>query len=245
MNVVLLGATRGMGRALARAMAERGDALFLLGRDPLELERSAADLELRGAAGKVAVAQCDLREYAEFGPALDRASEALGRLDAVVVTAGTFATQDQLEEDAVRRSDVLATNFAHTIEFCEQARVRLLARGGGTLVVFSSIAGDRARPKVALYGATKAGLSYYLDAIELRHRPRGLRVLTVKPGFIRTRLTAGLPEPPFTGEPEEVARRVLRALDRGRSRVYAPAAWWTVMFVLRRLPRRLIAWLDF
>ena len=136
-------------------------------------------------------------------------------------------------------------HHSNYLRFCEQARVCLLAQGGGTLVVFSSVAGERARPKVALYGATKAGLSYYLDAIELRHRPLGLRVLTVKPGFIRTRLTAGLPEPPFTGEPEEVARRVLRALDRGRSRVYAPAAWWTVMFVLRRLPRRLIAWLDF
>jgi short-subunit dehydrogenase len=117
------------------------------------------------------------------------------------------------------------------------ARRRLLAAGGGTLCVFSSVAGDRGRKPVVLYGAAKAGLSRYLEGLDHRHRASGLRVVCVKPGFVRTGMTAGLPEPPFAGEPEEVARRVERALDRGTPVVYVPGIWRWVMLVVRMLPR--------
>src|SRR5215207_9613019 len=97
MNVVLLGATKGMGRSLARLMARRGDRVFLLGREAEELARSAADLEAQGAPAPVGTARCDLLDRASLGPALDAAEAALGRLDAVVVTAGLFGTEDALE----------------------------------------------------------------------------------------------------------------------------------------------------
>lgn len=238
----LLGATKGMGRALARLLAERGDRLALLGRDPVELERSAADLSARGAVGGVAAITCDLLERGDppgtaFERALEEAQVALGGLDAVVVTAGLFATQDVLEADPVRLAQVLDANFTGTVLFCEAARRRLLAGGGGTLCVFSSVAGDRGRKPIALYGATKAGLSHYLESLDHRFHSAGLKVVVVKPGFVRTQMTAGLPEPPFAGDPDAVARRVLRALDAGRPVVYAPAPWALVMAVIRRLPR--------
>jgi NAD(P)-dependent dehydrogenase (short-subunit alcohol dehydrogenase family)/predicted anti-sigma-YlaC factor YlaD len=173
----------------------------------------------------VGVAPCDLLEPAGFGPALDRAAAALGGLDAVVVTAGAFGTQEALEQDAALRARVLAVNFAGTMELCEAARLRLLAGGGGTLCVFSSVAGDRARRKVVLYGATKAGLSYYLDGLDARFRRDGLRTVCVKPGFVRTAMTAGLPEPPFAADADAVAARALRAIDHGWPVVYAPPIW--------------------
>jgi len=103
--------------------------------------------------------------------------------------------------------------------------------------VFSSVAGERGRKPVVLYGAAKAGLTRYLEGLDHRFRAAGLRTVCVKPGFVRTSMTDGLPVPPFAGEPEDVARRVLAAIDAGRPVVYAPGAWGWVMFVIRRLPR--------
>jgi short-subunit dehydrogenase len=236
MKVAFLGATKGMGRALARLMSERGDPLFLLGRDVADLERSARDLEARGRA-PVASAACDLEKPESFAPALEAAEKALGGLDAVVVTAGLFATQDDLEADPALTHRLLLVDFTNTVAFCEEARRRLLARGGGTLCVFSSVAGERGRKPVVLYGAAKAGLTRYLEGLDHRFRGAGLRTVCVKPGFVRTSMTEGLPAPPFAGEPEDVARRVLAAIDAGQPVVYAPGAWAWVMFVIRLLPR--------
>lgn len=245
MNAVLLGATRGMGRALARRMAARGDRLFLLGRSPDELARSAADLEIRGAAGAVGTATCDLLDPTSFGPALDSASEALADIDCVVVTAGLFAAQEALENDPDGLASLLQADFTGTIGFCEEARKRLLRAGGGTLCVFSSVAGDRARKPVVLYGAAKAGLSHYLEGLDHRFHGQGLVVVTVKPGFVRTGMTADLDPPPFAGEPEAVAATVLRAIDHGRPVVYAPPIWRLVLGVIRLLPRSVMRRLSF
>ena len=245
MKVVLFGATKGMGRALARLMAARGDRLFLLGRDAEDLGRSARDLEAAGAPAPVGHARCDLLRRETFAPALDRAREALGGFDCVVVTAGLFAPQEALEADADLRDRVLVADFVNTVHFCEEARARLLAAGGGTLCVFSSVAGERGRKPVILYGAAKAGLSRYLEGLDHRYRAEGLRTVLVKPGFVKTGMTAGLPAPPFAGEPEGVARVVLRAIDRGAPEVYAPGAWRWVMAVIRRLPRAVMRKANF
>lgn len=237
MKVAFLGATKGMGRALARLMAERGDALFLLGRDAGELEKSARDLEVRAGRGTIGTAGCDLERAEGFDAALDAADRALGGFDTVVVTAGLFGTQEALEAAPALLARVLDANFRGTLLFCEAARRRLLARGGGTLCVFSSVAGDRGRKPVALYGATKAGLSHYLESLDQKHRAQGLKTVCVKPGFVKTSMTAGLPAPPFAGEPEAVARVVLRGIDRGSPVVYAPPIWALVMLVIRNLPR--------
>lgn len=236
MRVVFLGATKGMGRALARLMSQRGDRLFLLGRDTSDLERSARDLEVRGGA-PVSSFPCDLERTDTFAPALEAAEAALGGLDTVVVTAGLFATQERLEADPELARRLLLVDFTNTVAFCEEARRRLLARGGGTLCVFSSVAGERGRRPVVLYGAAKAGLTRYLEGLDHRFRAAGLRTVCVKPGFVRTSMTDGLPAPPFAGEPEGVARRVLRAIDAGTPVVYAPAAWRGIMLVIRLLPR--------
>lgn len=242
MKVAFLGATKGMGRALARLMAERGERLFLLGRDASDLERSARDLETRGATGgqpsaTIGTGLCDLEKPETFAPALAAAEAALDGLDAVVVTAGAFATQEALEADLALARRVLTVDFAHTVLFCEEARRHLLARGGGTLCVFSSVAGERGRKPVVLYGAAKAGLTRYLEGLDHRFHAQGLRVVCVKPGFVRTSMTEGLPAPPFAGEPQGVARVVLRAIDRGTPVVYVPPIWRLVMAVVRRLPR--------
>jgi len=245
MRVAFLGATKGMGRALARLMAERGDTLCLLGRSSVNIERSATDLSVRGAADPVPSVVCDLEKPETFAGAINAAREALGGLDAVIVTAGVFASQEDLEADPLLAETLVRVNFSNTVVFCEVAKKALLEEGGGTLCVFSSVAVERGRKPVIIYGAAKAGLTHYLEGLDHKHRAEGLRVITVKPGFVKTSMTAGLEPPPFAGEPDAVAQRVLGAIDRGAPVVYAPAPWRLIMAVIRALPRAIMRRINF
>jgi short-subunit dehydrogenase len=244
MKVVTLGATRGIGRSLARLLAARGDSLHLLGRNSEDLARCGEDLKIRGAAA-VSTGLCDLVTPNGFGTALDAADAALGGFDTVIVSAGIFGTQDELAADRARAAAVLTANFTNTVLFCEEARVRFLARGGGRLAVFSSVAGERGRKPVVIYGATKAGLSAYLEGLDHLYRAQGLITTTVKPGFVRTSMTQGLKEPPFAGDPDDVAKTVLSAILRGAPVVYAPSMWALVMMVIRLLPRAVMRRVKF
>jgi decaprenylphospho-beta-D-erythro-pentofuranosid-2-ulose 2-reductase len=238
MKVVILGGTSGIGRAVAQRMAARGDSVFLLGRSGADLERSAADLTARHPQQAVCRwALCDLEDPSTFAGALDAADAALGQFDAVIVTAALFATQDALEADIELTRRLTTVNFANTVTFCEHVRVRLLARGGGWLTVLSSVAGDRGRKPVAIYGSTKAGVSAYLEALDHKFRASGLWVLCVKPGFVKTAMTAGLKPPPFAGEPDAVAADIVRAMDRKLPLIYTPGIWRLVMLVIKHLPR--------
>lgn len=249
MKAVVLGGTSGMGRALARQLSARGDAVFLLGNLPEELERSAADLSARqprGAApATVGFAECDLERPQGFSAALDAADAALGSFDTVIVSAAMFASQAQLEQDHELTRRLLTVNYAHTVLFCELVRERLLGRGGGRLTVFSSVAGDRGRKPVGIYGSSKAGLSVYLEALDHKYHAAGLSVLCVKPGFVKTGMTAGLKPPPFAGEPEQVAADVLAAMERRRPLLYTPRMWALVMLVIRLLPRFVMRKINF
>jgi NAD(P)-dependent dehydrogenase (short-subunit alcohol dehydrogenase family) len=247
MKAAVLGATAGMGRALCRLLVERGDQVFVLGIGEEDLTRSVSDLQVRGKSPETAAgnALCDLERPETFAPALDAAEQAMGGLDAVIVTAGLFATQDVLEGDLELTRRLLTVNYAHTVVFCEHARQRLLARGGGTLCVFSSVAGDRGRKPVILYGSAKAGLSRYLEGLDHKFRSAGLKVVCVKPGFVKTGMTTGLKPPPFAGEPEQVAAHVLSALDAGKPVLYTPFMWRFVMLVIRFLPRFVMRRINF
>ena len=128
MKAVLFGASKGMGRALARLLAARGDRLFLLGHVVEDLELSARDLEIRGAPAPVRTAFCDLLQPATFAPALDQAERELDGFDTVVVTAALYATQEELENDPQLAARLLAANFTNTVLFCEAARRSRLRR---------------------------------------------------------------------------------------------------------------------
>jgi decaprenylphospho-beta-D-erythro-pentofuranosid-2-ulose 2-reductase len=236
-KAVVLGGTTGIGRAIARQLAERGESVFLLGLDDDDLARSAADLTARHPRNEtVGHARCDLERPEGFAAALDAADAALGDFDTVVVTAAMFATQEALEADVELTRRLVTVNYAHTVVFCEHARKRLLPRQG-RLTVFSSVAGDRGRKPVAIYGSSKGGVAVYLEALDHKFHAAGLAVLCVKPGFVKTGMTVGLKPPPFAGEPEQVARDVLRAMDRRQPLLYTPGIWALVMTVIRLLPR--------
>jgi NAD(P)-dependent dehydrogenase (short-subunit alcohol dehydrogenase family) len=246
LKVVILGGTKGMGRAVARRLAARGDRLHLLGRDAQELARSAADLEARmPEPTPVTYSVCDLELPETFDAAVSDAATALGGFDTAIITAALFGTQTRLESDHAFTARLLAVNFANTVLFCEQIRTYLLGRGGGTLCVFSSVAGDRGRKPVILYGASKAGISAYLEGLDHKFRGAGLRTVCIKPGFVRTAMTDGLPEPPFAADPDDAAATVVRAIDRGTPVAYVPPIWALVMLAVRWMPRAIMRRVGF
>src|SRR5262245_7984616 len=120
MKAVMLGATKGMGRALAREMAAKGDSIHVLARNQDDASKCAEDLKIRGAATATA-SVCDLAAPATFGAALDDADRALGGFDTVIVSAAVFGTQDELANDRARAAEVLTLNFTNTVLFCEEA----------------------------------------------------------------------------------------------------------------------------
>jgi decaprenylphospho-beta-D-erythro-pentofuranosid-2-ulose 2-reductase len=237
MKAVVFGGTTGIGRAIARRLVERGDSVFLMGIDADDLARSAADLKARHPAQvDVGYAVCNLEQPEGFAAALDAADAKLDKFDTVIVTAAMFATQDQLEADIELTRRLVTVNYANTVVFCEHARKRLL---------LSSVAGDRGRKPVAIYGSSKAGIAVYLEALDHKFYSAGLSVLCVKPGFVKTGMTAGLKPPPFAGEPDQVARDVIRAMDRRKPLIYTPGIWALVMLVIRNLPRFIMRKIGF
>lgn len=246
MKAVVLGGISGMGRSVAQRLAERGDQVFLLGIGEEDLARSAADLKARHPQqADIKYAICNLEQPEGFAAALDAADAALGNFDAVIVTAALFASQAELEADIELTRRLVTVNYANTVVFCEHVRKRLLERGGGHLTVFSSVAGDRGRKPVAIYGSSKGGLSVYLEAMDHKYHEAGLNVLCVKPGFVKTGMTAGLKPPPFAGEPDQVARDVVKAMDQKKAMIYTPGMWALVMLVIRFLPRFIMRKIGF
>jgi len=209
----VVGATRGMGRAVARLLAERGDTVVLLGRDAAELAISARDLSARGARGIIATGHLDLAEPSAFSAALDQADQASGGLDMLVVTAGDFAAHEALARDAERLRRLLDVNFTATAVLCQLAAERFAARGGGTVCAFSSVAGDRARRSNYLYGASKAGLSAFLDGLGLAYGDRNVRVICAR--LRKNRHDRGASRPALRGR---ARRRRARRPPCARSR---------------------------
>ncbi len=238
-RAVIFGATSAIAEQVARMLAAQGARLLLVGRDPATLAAICDDLRPRGAALAESIA-ADLDEIARHASLLRAARDRLGAVDLVLVAHGVLADSDACERDPALLERVLRTNFLGTAALCQAAAADLGAHGGGVLVAISSVAGDRGRASNYAYGATKAGLSVFLEGLRSRFHGRGVRVVTVKPGRVDSPMTAHLPHTRVSVPPEVVARAVLRAADGRRAVVYTPWFWRPVMFVVRHLPEAIM-----
>jgi len=237
-HVVLCGATDGIGLALARLYAARGWHVGLLGRDPAKLERVAAELRRIGVA--VATAVCDVRDPASAEAGFAAVLHALGRMDLFVYCAGVLHPGDGLHSDAAADRETMDVNTSGAVHLLGLAAEYFRFAQRGHLTAIGSIAGDRGRKGNPAYNASKAALHTYLEALRNRLHPFGVRVTTIKPGFVRTRMLArradgGWPAGSITAE--EAARLIARGLDRGREVFYVPPWWGLVAFAIRHTPR--------
>jgi len=241
-TVLLLGGTSAIGQAIAERLLPETGTLILAGRDPAALAASAE--RLTRARRTVATLHYDaLAPAAATVDLLAVAAARHGDLDVVILAVGTLAEEAALA-DTTAVEAAMRTNLLGPMLAVHATAARLRAQGHGTLVVLSSVAAVRTRDGLLSYGVAKAALDIYARRIGESLRGSGARVLVVRPGHVRTRMTAGLPEPPFTTETHVVAARVHRAITGRAGVTYAPAVLRPVMTALRLLPAAVYRRLD-
>jgi decaprenylphospho-beta-D-ribofuranose 2-oxidase len=236
-RVLVLGGSSEIGIAIVRRLASDGPVRpYLIGRDRDRLTSALEELERSGCAGgELDVVDADDLESHE--QVVARAFERMGGFETVVLAVGVLGGQDGLDADRDEALEVMRTNFTGAGSLLLEALRRLRDQGSGTLVVLSSVAAERPRASNAIYGAAKAGLDSLAQGLADATAGTGVRVLVVRPGFVTTRMTAGLEQAPMATTPEAVAEATAHALAGSAHTVWVPGRLRLVFAVLRHLPR--------
>lgn len=234
-RVAVLGATSAMARALCREFAGRGDRLFLAARSREDLEAQASDLRLRyGVEVETGLLQAEDRE--SHAPLIEEAIASLGGLDGVVLALGALGRQPQDSRRAAPAARLVDVNLTAPVSLLTIAAERLEEQRSGFIVAFGSVAGDRGRQSNYAYGAAKAGLDVFMQGLRHRLEPMGIRVLTIKPGFVDTEMTWGLPGLFLVASPHRVARTIAKTLEKRAGVLYVPGFWRYIMMIIRHIP---------
>lgn len=230
---IILGASSAMGRAFARLLAEKGAYLILCARDTSDVEATATDCRARGAVG-ADVVRFDARDTKSFGRILKAADETEGSLN-VAVFIGSMPSQAEIDEAPDLSDTTIQDSFTGPAHLLILLAPRIEARPG-TVIGVGSVAGDRGRLSNYTYGAAKAGFHTYLSGLRNRLTRSGGHVVTVKPGFVDTAMTWGLPGMFLVASPDQVAADLWRAHEKRRNTIYTPWFWRWIMLIIRSIP---------
>jgi decaprenylphospho-beta-D-erythro-pentofuranosid-2-ulose 2-reductase len=241
-TVLVLGGSSDIGRATARAFAKAGYDVLLAGRDGAVLEPDAADLRARYNV-EATIWTFDVLDTASFDGFVSR----LPALpDVVVSIVGLLGVQENAQSDLDHATTIMRSNYEGPALILGLFADKFLARGNGAIVGVSSVAGDRGRASNYVYGSAKAGFSAFLSGLRARASRGGVHVVTVKPGFVRTRMTEGMKLiGPLTVEAPVVGDAILDAVQRQRDVVYVSGKWRLVMFIIKALPEAVFKKLKF
>jgi decaprenylphospho-beta-D-erythro-pentofuranosid-2-ulose 2-reductase len=238
-RLLVLGGSSEIGGAIAAELARDGvREIVLTGRDTASLAGAAADLKAAGAE-RVETLELDALDTERHRAALERAFELLATVDVAVLAVGVLGSRGGLPEDVPAAVEVLGVNSVGAGSLLMETARLMRRQGRGTIVVLSSVAAERPRATNAVYCASKAAIDALATALDDELSEEGIRVMVVRPGFVRTRMTAGLPVPPLATDAQTVARATARGVRRGARTVWAPGGLRWVMTVLRMLPRSL------
>ncbi|MDE2255709.1 MAG: SDR family oxidoreductase [Betaproteobacteria bacterium] len=240
-RVLIFGVNSAIAQAVARLLVQRGCHVYGVGRNAEKLRAVLEDLRVRaGPDQRVGGCQADLDDIAAQPGWFDQAESFLGVIDVVLIAHGVLPDQLVCQGDLATTMAALHSNALSAVALAEEAAHRLQARGAGTIVAIGSVAGDRGRQSNYVYGAAKGMLALYLQGLRNRLAHHGVHVLTVKPGFVDTPMTAGFERKGWLwARPEQVARGIVRAMDKRRDVAYLPAFWFWIMLVIRSIPERL------
>jgi short-subunit dehydrogenase len=237
-RILILGATSAIAEQTARRYAERGEQIMLIARDEDKLKRLAEDLKVRGADNTVWQA-VDLNETEQHAALLDSVNQELGGLDVVLIAYGTLGDQKAGEADFVNALQELQTNCLSVLSLLTLIANRFEAQQSGTIVVISSVAGDRGRQSNYIYGTAKGALTIFLQGLRNRLGKAGVQVVTIKPGFVDTPMTRDFKKGLLWVKPEVIAHGIIKAVDKRKDVVYLPFFWRYIMLIIKLIPERL------
>ena len=234
-RVLILGATSAIATETARAYATYGARLFLTGRNGGRLEAVAADLRVRGAR-TVDTAVLDVTDHRRCQEVVEAAWATLGGLDVALVAHGVLPDQARCQASVADTVAAVEVNFTSVVALLTPLANRFEAARHGCIAVITSVAGDRGRQSNYVYGAAKGGLDRFLQGLRNRLYPAGVAVVTLKPGFVDTPMTAGVAKSALFASSRRVGRAIHRAIEARRSVVYIPWFWRPIMFLITSMP---------
>ncbi len=241
-TVLVLGGGSDIGLAITHALVARSArGVILAARDTGRLDVPATALRSAGAAVETIEFDAELVDTHEqvVAHAFERARALTGDVDIAILAFGLIDEAPILEETPASAGHVAMVNFAGVVSSGLAVAQQMAAQGYGTIVVLSSLAGQRARPSLLPYAAAKAGVDAFADGLDEALLGTGVRVMTVRPGWVRSRMTEHRRSAPFATSPERVASDVLRGLDRGARVVWSPGVMRLVGAIVHYLPRPL------
>ena len=242
-KILVLGATSGIAEATCRLWAAQGASLFLVARNQEKLAAVAADLKTRGAS-YVDTAVADLDDVTQHPALLAHAINSLTGMDVAYLAHGVLGDQTKAEHDFNTAAQILHTNFISAVSLLTWLANFCVQRHSGVLAVLSSVAGDRGRKSNYLYGSSKAGLTAFLGGLRNRIDREGVTVLNIKPGPVKTAMTASMPGSAKFADVDKVAASIVKAIENKQDELYTPFQWAPIMFVIRHIPERIFKKLN-
>lgn len=234
-RVLVLGATSAIAAGVMRPLAEQGARFYLVARNPEKLKAVASDLQTRGASA-IFTHIMDLDDTAAHEAMLTDAAAKLETIEMALIAHGILGAQEVAQANYAAAEAILRTNFLSAVSLITWLANYFESSGQGTLAVISSVAGDRGRKSNYVYGSSKAALNTFLDGVRNRIDRSGVHVLTIKPGFVSTPMTAHVRQSILFAHPATVGRGILKAIEKRKDVVYVPPMWRLIMFIIRSVP---------
>ena len=234
-KVLIIGATSTIAQEVSKCFAKDSAWLFLVGRSQEKLTVIAEDLMIRGA-GKIESLALDLDNMGSHAELVPAAIKALGGLDVALIAYGTLPNQKACQQHVETALKEFTTNCTSAVSLLTHLANYFEEQRGGCIAVITSVAGDRGRQSNYVYGAAKGALSIFLQGMRNRLSKEGVRVLTIKPGFVDTPMTAGLPKNFLFADPAVVGKRIFDAIMKGEDIVYVPWFWRWIMLIIKVIP---------
>jgi decaprenylphospho-beta-D-erythro-pentofuranosid-2-ulose 2-reductase len=237
-RILILGATSAIAMAVMRQLVTPSVHFFLVARSKEKLTAVAQDLLVRGAS-RVDMLVTDLDDTQQHSQMLNVVISQLGSIDLALLAHGVLGDQAAAEKDYFAAEPILVTNFLSPVSLLTWLANYCVSQGRGTLAVISSVAGDRGRKSNYVYGASKAGLDAFLSGLRNRCDRAGVQVLTIKPGFVATPMTAHIQKNRLFVSPGRIAADILRAVRKRKDVVYVPWFWRPIMASIKAVPERI------
>jgi hypothetical protein len=231
--ILIIGAKSDIAKEIAREYAKNGYNLYLAARNCQSLEGLANDIKIRSDAD-VVLKEFDITDFSSH----DKFYKSLEpKPFGVIVVAGYMAEQKECENDWSKTFNTINVNYTGAVSILNIAANNMEENKNGFIIGISSVAGDRGRKANYIYGSSKAGFTAYLSGLRNRLNESGVKVLTVKPGFVATKMTQGMDLPQkLTAGPDEVAKDVFKAQQKGKDIIYTKSIWRYIMLIINNIP---------